>query len=226
MNYRLLLATVTAASAAASISNAQSAQPAAATEQTAPATTPEALPARPVEPGAPRPLGEKRAKGPTEITAREASFDNRTHEAGFSGSVLVKDPEFSLSCERLSVYLKKPEEKNAGPLGPKENSGGGSIEKAIAEIDVVITQEKQDANGKKQRYIGRAKKAVFDNVTGDVTLSGWPTIAHNEGGTLSKQIVSREESCVIVINRAGRIDVRGYHTTTLQDTGAIDPGAR
>jgi lipopolysaccharide export system protein LptA len=169
---------------------------------------------------------EKRAKGPTEITAREASFDNRTHEAGFTGSVLVKDPEFSLSCERLAVYLKKPAEKGAGDLNKKETTGGGGIEKAIAEIDVVITQDKVDANGKKQRYVGRAKKAIFDNTTGDVTLSGWPQISHSEGGSITKQITSREEGCIIIINRAGRIDVRGYHTTTLQDTGGLDQGSR
>lgn len=176
-------------------------------------------------PAAPGARPEKRAKGPTEITAREATFDNRTHEAGFTGAVLVKDPEFSLSCERLGVYLKKPSEKLPADLERKEPAGGG-IEKAIAEIDVVITQDKVDANGKKQRYIGRAKKAVFDNTTGDVTLSGWPQISHSEGGSITKQINSREEGCIIIINRAGRIDVRGYHTTTLQDTGALEERPR
>jgi lipopolysaccharide transport protein LptA len=162
---------------------------------------------------------EKRTKGPTEITAREAGFDNRTHEATFSGAVLVKDPEFNLSCERMAVYLKKPDAK-------EKPAGGSGIERAVAEVDVVITQEKQDADGKKQKYTGRAKKAVFDNLTGNVTLTGWPQVSHNEGGSMTKQIVSREESCVIIINRAGKIDVKGYHTTTLQDAGPLDPGSR
>jgi lipopolysaccharide export system protein LptA len=188
---------------------------------------PEGEPAtgRPGAPSLPGARTEKRAKGPTEITAREANFDNRTHEAGFTGAVLVKDPEFSLSCERLAVYLKKPSEKLPSELERKEPAGGG-IEKAIAEIDVVITQDKVDANGKKQRYVGRAKKAIFDNTTGDVTLSGWPQISHSEGGSITKQITSREEGCIIIINRAGRIDVRGYHTTTLQDTGALEEQPR
>ena len=173
----------------------------------------------------------KRAPGPTEITAREATFDNRTHEASFSGEVVVKDPEFGLSCERLSVYLKKPAEP--APAGAAANpkpqngaDGGSGIDKAIAEVDVVITMDKLDAAGKPQRYIGRGKKAIFDNTSGVLTLSGWPQIAESLNGSLSKQILSREEGCVIVIDRAGKIDVKGYHTTTLKEVGAPEPALR
>ena len=163
----------------------------------------------------------KRAPGATEITARDATFDNRTHEATFTGEVLVTDPEFGLSCEKLSVYLKKPEEK------PKDGAeGGGGIDKAIAEVNVIITMDKPDSDGKPQRYIGRAKKAIFDNTSGILTLSGWPQIAQSINGSLSKQIVSRVEGCVIVIDRAGRIDVKGLHTSTLTEVAAPEPASR
>src|SRR5687768_12649239 len=34
----------------------------------------------------------RKEKGPTEITALEATFDNRTHQAVFIGDVVVRDP--------------------------------------------------------------------------------------------------------------------------------------
>jgi len=184
-------------------------------------------------PEAPGAKSVKRAPGVTEITARDATFDNRTHEATFTGDVIVKDPEFGLSSDKLSVYMKKPDEKAApapraiGAEQPKDDAqSGGGIDKAIAEENVVITMDKVDAEGKKQRYIGRGKKAVFDNTTGILTLTGWPQIAESISGTLSKQIVSREESCVIIVNRAGRIDVKGLHTTTLKEVGTAENTAR
>jgi hypothetical protein len=49
--------------------------------------------------GANRPAAdaEKKAKGPTEITSREAMLDNRIHLATFNGEVEVKDPEYNLT---------------------------------------------------------------------------------------------------------------------------------
>lgn len=105
---------------------------------------PAAVPAaRPVKP-------ERRPKGPTEITAREAMFDNRLSLATFSTEVMVRDPEFGLSCDRLTVTLKrapatagdKPDSK-AKPVG-EQKSG---IDKAVAEGNVVITQDKPDLSG-------------------------------------------------------------------------------
>jgi lipopolysaccharide export system protein LptA len=186
-------------------------------------------PARLAAPVTPFATPDKRPKGPTEITAREATFDSRIHLGTFTDDVLVRDPEFGLSCDKLTVNMKKPPTDGAAkpeakPKAPGDSSSG--IEKAIAEGNVIITQDKPDPTGKMQRYIGKAKRAVFDNTTGTLTLYGWPQISQTIGGTLSKQILSREESCVITLNRAGKIDVKGYHTSTLQDAGEISPGAR
>ena len=203
----------------------------------------EPKPAPPVIPDA---KPEKRAKGPTEITAREATMDNRLHLATFSTDVIVHDPEFHVTCDRMTVHLKKPPEAAAGqasgnppekPVKDPRPTGAGpdtapakdatsGIEKAIVEGNVVIIQDKPDATGKPQRYIGKGKKAVFENATGNITLTGWPQVSQSIGGTMSKEIISREETCVIIINRAGRIDVKGYHTTTLHDSGAIESKPR
>ena len=181
-------------------------------------------------PAEPAPKPEKRPKGPTEITAREATFDNRVHLATFITEVLVRDPEFGLSCERLTVNLKKPPVPGAEKVDPKPKAPGESssgIEKATAEGNVIITQDKPDpSTGKLQRYTGKAKRAVFDNTTGTLTLYGWPQISQTIGGSLSKQILSLEESCVITLNRAGKIDVKGFHKSTLQDAADLSPGPR
>jgi len=180
-------------------------------------------------PVAPAATPEKRAKGPTEITAREATFDNRAHFAIFTGDVVVKDPEFNVTCDQMTVYLKKPPEKDAPPDPQKpaanptpEGDTASGIDRAIAEGNVIITQDKPDADGKPQHYVGTGRKAVFENATGNVTLYGWPQVSQRVGGSLSKKIVSLVEGCVIVMNRAGKIDVNGLHTTTLQDSGAVD----
>jgi lipopolysaccharide export system protein LptA len=172
---------------------------------------------------------EKRPKGPTEITAKEATFDSRIHLGTFSEDVVVHDPEFGLSCDKLTVNMKKPPEAGAAksaekppvkPKDPGEPSSG--IEKATAEGNVIITQDKPDpATGKLQRYTGKANRAVFDNTTGTLTLYGWPQISQTIGGSMSKQIISREQGCVIILNRAGKIDVKGSHTSTLHDAGDV-----
>lgn len=199
----------------------------------APAESPDAAPSKP-------------AKAPTEIVAREASLDNKNHIAIFTGEVDVKDPQFNLDCDKLTVHLKKPQTtakpedasapkvaapiatKPKDPVAPKpaektaKSDNGGNIEKAIAEGNVVIVQDKPDAEGKVQHYIGKGKKAVYEPDKKTCTLTGWPRVAQSVNGSISKEIISKEESCVIVMNQEGRIDVHGYHITRLVDTSALD----
>ena len=186
--------------------------------------------ATPAEPPA---KAEKRPKGPTEITSREAIFDNRNHLATFSTEVLLRDPEFGLSSDRLTVYLKKPPvqgaEKPAEKPEAKGKSSGDSssgIEKAIAEGHVIITQDKLDADGKPQRYTAKAERAVFDNTTGMLKLYGWPEIAQSIGGNLSKQTVAKERSTVITLDRAGKILVDGFSTSRLMDASDLNQTPR
>lgn len=209
------------------------------TEAAAPAPT--KAPSETPDVAAPKP-----AKAPTEIIAREASLNNKEHIAIFTGEVDVKDPQFNLDCDKLTVHLKKPQvaakvedpnaPKVAAPIGtkPKEpaitkpaektakSDSGGNIEKAIAEGNVIIVQDKPDADGKVQHYVGKGKKAVYEPDKKTCTLTGWPRVAQSMNGSISKEIISKEEGCVIVMNQEGRIDVHGYHITRLIDTDALD----
>ena len=192
--------------------------------------------AKPATPLAPDTTPEKRPGGPTEITAREATFDNRTNLGIFNYDVIVRGPDFGLSCDRLTVTIKasllkaadqsERQPKAVGEKAKVPGESGGPLEKAVAEGNVIITQDKPDGNGNLQRYTGKAKRAVFDNTTGTLTLYGWPQISQSIGGNINKQIVSLEESCVITLNRSGKIDVNGLHKTTFQDGGTLDQSRR
>lgn len=66
-------------------------------------------------PGAP---GEELKPGTkvTEITAMEATFDQKSNIGVFIKDVVVKDPQFNVECDKLTAYLKK--EDQAGTAAP------------------------------------------------------------------------------------------------------------
>ena len=177
----------------------------------------------------------KKDKGPTEITATEGStFDNKTHKAVFYGKVVVKDPEFNVTCDTLTAFMKqdkaaeKPGDKPVEPgviktpkaeEKPEKETKSGGLEKAIAEMTgegrVFITQEKVEADGTVSRNIGRGRKAVYEAGTGDITLTGMPSIQQGYN-----TCIGLEESTVMVLNREGRMRVNGPHKTVIKDTSS------
>ncbi len=181
---------------------------------------------------------DKKPSGPVEITAQEATYDNRTNIAIFIGEVVVHHPEFGLSSDRLTLTINaslakgpaqpptKPKADDAEHKGPPE-AGSDKLEKAVAEGHVTITQDKPDGNGVMQRYTGKGSRAVYDSKANTLKLYGWPQISQGViGGGLSKQIIAREEGCVITLDRAGKIDVKGYHTSTLHDAADLNQKPR
>jgi hypothetical protein len=141
----------------------------------------------------------------------------------------VKDPEFGLSCDRLSVNLKKPPVESAPKPDAQMKASSepkSGIERAVAEGHVVITQEKPNVAGKMERYTGEAERAVFENASGTLKLYGSPRISKSVNGIISEQIISLERGCVITLDRAGKIDVKGYFRSTLQDASELNQNAR
>jgi lipopolysaccharide export system protein LptA len=70
-------------------------------------------------------------KGPTEITAKEESdFDGNAHTAIFVGSVKVIDPQFTMTTDKLTVWMNKQED-------------GGGIKEAHADGNVIIVHVNQ-----------------------------------------------------------------------------------
>ena len=112
----------------------------------------------------------QRKKGVTEVSAsQEVNFEQSENKAVFVGDVVVRDPQFILTCKKLTAYLRSSQSQEG-------QEGGGGLERAIAEGDVVIIQDKVDADGKTTRYEGRGQKVVYETATDEVTLSGSPSV--------------------------------------------------
>lgn len=162
--------------------------------------TPEATPA-----GAFAGLGKDRpADAKTEITANnEATFDNAASIAEFTGNVKVRDPQFTLTCDRLKVTLSK-------------NRKG--MEMAEAFGNVVIIQENTEKSGQTAKAIGRAGTAIYVPASGDVTLKVWPSVQQG----LNNQVAT-EEGTVMILNRSGKSQTKGASKTVISETS--DAGA-
>ena len=177
-----------------------------------------------------KPAAPKEKSGnQTEITADNAAFNNKTHIAIFNGKVIVVNPDFNVTCEKLTAYLKHDEKRAAAAPDAKPKPGPeatpapatatksrGGLEKAIAEMPnggrVIITQDKKEADGSVTNSIGKADKAVYNATTGDITLTGNPEIRQG----ISK-VLPAEEGVTLILNRDGRYHAIGRTKTLLQD---------
>lgn len=177
----------------------------------------------------------KKSKGQTEITALEATFDQKGSVAVFLGEVVVKDPEFTVNCDRLTAYLKKtksaterpaaspppanPPPASSGVGKPAEEPKGGGLDHAVAEANpgniVIITQDKVESDGSITKNIGKGRKVTYDAATGNIVLTGMPNI--QQGINL---FVATDDSTVMTLNRNGRVTFDGPTKTILKDTSS------
>jgi hypothetical protein len=142
--------------------------------------------------------------------------------------VNVKGPDFEISCDRLKVILKPkapPGAKSADAPKPAEGEkpgdgknppaaaaigGMGAIEEAIAEGNVIITQDKPGKPGDPpSRYLAKGKKAVFTDAKGSMVLTGWPQILESIEGKPVKQTNALEETTKITLFQSNDMNVDG-----------------
>jgi lipopolysaccharide export system protein LptA len=166
----------------------------------------------------------KKPKGVTEIKADTVDWDQKLQQAVFSGRVVVKDPELDLTCDKLTAFLKneKASANSGAPatpvpapkLGdaPKKKSGG--LDRAVAEGNVVITQDKLDGEGKPTRSIGRAARADYSAVTGEMILSGNPEVQQG-----INTCIATAPSTKMYMKRDGKMRVDGPSTMIIRDQG-------
>lgn len=173
------------------------------------------------KPEAPAAVPPKKDKGPTEISALEATFDQKASQAVFIGEVEVKDPEFNVKCDRLTAHLKtaeKADPKAPKPVAPAKAKGGG-LQRAVAEANagnrVIITQDKKEADGTSQHSAGEADRATYDAVTGDIVLTGSPEIQQG-----INRVVATAPGTVMILNRDGHMRAKGPHKTIIVDKGS------
>jgi lipopolysaccharide transport protein LptA len=134
----------------------------------------------------------------TEITSKkQATFDNATSVAEFEGSVVVKDPQFTMFCDQLRVTLNKDRK-------------GLQLVEAFG--NVIIIQDNTDDSGKKVKATGRGGKAVYEPVSGDVTLTVWPSVQHD----INMQVAT-EQGTIMILNRGGKMTTKGGSRTVIVD---------
>ena len=128
-----------------------------------------------------------------------ASFENANNSAEFTGHVVVHDPQFTLTCDKLHVILR-PDRKG--------------IQKVIATGNVVIVQEKQNDRGDIVKSVGKCGKATYDPASGDVNLEEWPQV---QQGINNQMAVAKET--VMILNAKGRSRTIGPSRTQIVDQG-------
>ncbi len=128
--------------------------------------------------------------------------------ATFSGDVHIKDPQFTLSADNLTVYFKKDKDaelatnrcrthgdaaKPAAATTPGASSaaaaapGAGGLERAIAEGNVVVESDRPDSNGGPPvHYVGKGAKVDYNAINGEAKLfmRGWPQIQQGDSTRL------------------------------------------
>ncbi|MBV9733494.1 MAG: hypothetical protein JO275_12010, partial [Verrucomicrobia bacterium] len=183
------------------------------------------------------------SKGPTEITAKEeVDFDANAHTAIFVGNVKVIDPQFTMTTDKLTVWMNKQEE-------------GGGIKDAQADGNVIIVHvnqkdKTQTADGSASPRTtpvannavtpsattfgnssvfgpspspspgatppildtGRAQKALYNAKQDAVTLIGWPQVTQGVNTH-----IATEEGTRMVLYRDGRLQTFGPSRTVIED---------
>jgi len=144
--------------------------------------------------GSDRPSGAK-----TEITAtKESSFDSEKNVAEFSGRVVVRDPQFTLTCDNLKVSLSTDRK---------------GIAVAEARGNVIIVQEKSDPKSSTQQAIGRAGEVTYKPESGEVVLRDWPSIQQG----INNQVAT-EQSTIMILRSSGQSRTIGGSKTLITDT--------
>jgi lipopolysaccharide transport protein LptA len=150
-------------------------------------------------PGFFSPMGDRPKGARTEITAtKEATFDNEKNIAEFEGGVVVRDPQFTLTCDRLTVRLDKDRK---------------GIETAEARGNVVVVQETANSKTPGDKAVGRAGLMIYKPATGEVTLREWPSIQQG-----INQQVATESSTVMFLRASGESKTVGGSKTVITDT--------
>jgi len=128
-----------------------------------------------------------------------ANFENASNSADFIGHVVVRDPQFDLTCDRLHVVLR-PDRKG--------------LQQVVAMGSVIVTQQKKNDHGDLVKSVGKCGKATYDPATGDVTLEGWPQIQQG----INNQVAT-QSTTVMILNAKGHSRTVGSSRTMIVDQG-------
>jgi len=187
---------------------------------------------------------DKAPAGPTVIDSENMDYDGKTRVAVFTGDyygVFVKDPSFTVYCDKLTAYMRRgggappvkgaPSAKPTPAPTPRGKAGdasspastpasrGGGLQRAVAEgpVDrpVVIVQDKPPANpgDQPQHNVGIAQKADYNADTGDIVLTGWPRVSQG----INTQIATSARTIMIMNKDGHTMKTIGPSRSVLQD---------
>ena len=183
------------------------------------------------------------SKGPTEITAKEeVDFDANAHTAIFVGNVKVIDPQFTMTTDKLTVWMNKQEEgggiKDAQADGnviivhvnqkDKTQTADGSASPRTAPVANTAVTPSATTFGNPSVFgaspspspgatpptldTGRAQKALYNAKQDAVTLIGWPQVTQGVNTH-----IATEEGTRMVLYRDGRLQTFGPSRTVIED---------
>lgn len=104
----------------------------------------------------------------------------------------------------------------------REKGAGDGLRRVVATGEVAIVQEKKRDDGKLERSVAKARRAVYEAATGNVTLTGWPQVKNGEN-----VVSALSEDTVIVMNEKGVLDVQGrVKGSFVRDESALKRGEK
>ncbi len=134
----------------------------------------------------------------TVIDAQDGAwFDDTSNTVEFFGKVVVRDPQFTLTCDRLNVMMNK-------------NRQG--LQMVTATGNVNIEQQGASDSGEKVKSVGKAGVAIYEPATGDITLKNWPQV--HQGKNFQ---VATEEGTIMILNSKGTFRTKGQTRTMILD---------
>ncbi len=162
------------------------------------------------------------------VTSDSAQFDYRKNYGDFLGNVTVDDPRMQLKCSRMRIDLKENSGKQA-----KLSKEAVSTLSGIPSLDAGSSREldriscfggvnvfRRDETGKLlPGEHGSSKNAVFDQMTGIITMTGdQPTLARNADSLSGDELR-------IWVNEE-RVGSRGDSKIVLASRGLKQPAAK
>jgi lipopolysaccharide export system protein LptA len=191
--------------------------------------------------------------GQTEITSEEAAFDQRTHQAIFTIKVFVRNPDFTLSCDKLTAYMKHDDDKpkKGGAPAAAEATPAPARLPTVEVPGVQVTGAPPKAapgtggpgGGLDKALAEGSVEIIQDKVSDDGTIShnvGHGKTAHYESADGSvtlrgkpdvqqgiNTIEALDEETVIVLYRDGHMKTFGGRTKNIiREGGSATPAPK
>lgn len=156
---------------------------------------------------------------PTVINADAMDIDIQNNKAVFMGNVIVDDPEVTITCRKMTIYLedkddekedegKKDPEKKKNEDGKKSDKkdeeddpvGGKQLSRIVCTEDVVISRKLPLESGDSQKAL--ADRAVYDFKEGTIELSEKPVVIKGNSRLQGEKITLYTDSERVTIVNA------------------------